>query len=323
MKKDKVSVIVPVYNVEKYLKRNIESLLKQKYSNFEIIYVDDGSTDNCLDLLKEYKLKDDRIKIIHTKNYGVSHARNTGMNHATGRYITFVDGDDYVDDDYLDYLLSLVKGNNLKIGISLNHHINDDMTQDRNLQNDTKNSYEIIQKIYMNKIFMAVWNRIYDREFLEDNNIKFEESIWYAEGMHFNIQCLTCADKVAVGNKKVYHYISNPNSAMRKGFKIKNEKCAIKSLDLQREILNNKGEKKCYELEFHYMMVNYMICKGIIANDLGNTYKKDMKDSIGAIHKRIMIPLHVNLGLKEKIMWICIGLFPKYMAKRYLRKNHF
>ena len=321
MEKDKISVIVPVYNVEKYLNRNIESLLKQKCSDFEIIYVDDGSTDNCLNILKKYKSKDKRIKVVHTDNFGVSHARNTGMNHATGRYITFVDGDDYVDDDYLDYLLSLVKNDNLKMGISLKHHINDDMIQDNNILRDIKDSYEIIQNIYMNHIFMAVWNKIYDRSFLKEHNIKFDESIWYAEGMHFNVQCLSSTDKVAVGNKKVYHYISNPNSAMRKGFKIKNEKCALKSLDLQREILKNKGIKKCYELEYHYMLVEYMIYSGIIANNLEKKYEIEMKNSIKEIRKRILIPLRVDLSFKEKITWLCIGMIPGYMAKKHLKKD--
>lgn len=322
MENKKVSIVIPVYNVSKYLKRNIESILKQTYSNFEAIYVDDGSTDNSLKILKKYKLKDKRIKVIHTENCGVSHTRNVGIDAADGKYLTFVDGDDYVDNDYLEYLVSLVNNENkMKMAISLNHHINDDMDQPEEVTFSVDDGMNIMKNIYLNRIFMAVWNKIYDMKFIKDNNVKFAENIWYAEGMHFNVQCLSSIDKIAVGNKKVYHYIANPNSAMRKGFNIKNEMCAIQSLDLQREILSKKGFPKCKELEYHYMLVHYMICKGIYENNLIEKHNLELKNSIQEIKKRKFIPFHIDLKTKEKILWLCIGLFPNYMIKRELRKH--
>ena len=320
MEDKKISIIIPVYNVGKYLDKNIESLLNQTYTNFEAVYVDDGSTDDSLSIIKKYASKDKRIKVIHIDNHGVSHARNTGLDAVTGDYVTFVDGDDYVDKDYLEYLISLVENDDLEIGIVLEHHINDDMTQPKKNYIDVRENIKIIEDIYLNRIFMAVWNKIYNRKFLNKNNIRFDEKIWYAEGMHFNIQCLSNVKKVATGNKKVYHYISNPNSAMRKSFNIKNEKCALESLDLQRNILKNKGFK-CDSIEYHYMMVEYMIYKGILANNLIEVNKKDMKNSIKEIRKRTFIPFKLDISFKEKILWICISLFPKYMARREIRRK--
>lgn len=320
MSNKKISVIVPVYNVEKYIEKNIKSLLEQSFSDFEVIYVDDGSNDNCLKILNDYKLKDNRVKVVHTDNHGVSHTRNVGLDLAKGEYITFIDGDDYVDSDYLKYLLSLVEKDNIDMAISLSHHINDDLNQPEKITYEIKNNNEIIDNIYLNRIYMAVWNKIYRRSFIEKNNIRFDENLWYAEGMHFNIQCLACTKKIAVGNKNVYHYISNPNSAMRKGFKIKNEQCALKSLSLQRKILN-KNRINTKSLEYHYMMVEYMIYRGIIENDLTKLHEVEMKNSIIEIKKRKYIPLQVDLGFKDKILWLCIGLFPKYMVKRNLKKN--
>ena len=92
----KISVIIPIYNVEKYLKRCIESIIKQTYSNLEIILVDDGSPDGCAKICDEYKNKDERIVVIHKKNGGLSDARNAGLKVATGEIISYIDSDDYV-----------------------------------------------------------------------------------------------------------------------------------------------------------------------------------------------------------------------------------
>ena len=188
MEDKKISIIIPVYNVGKYLDKNIESLLNQTYTNFEAVYVDDGSTDDSLSIIKKYASKDKRIKVIHIDNHGVSHARNTGLDAVTGDYVTFVDGDDYVDKDYLEYLISLVENDDLEIGIVLEHHINDDMTQPKKNYIDVRENIKIIEDIYLNRIFMAVWNKIYNRKFLNKNNIRFDEKIWYAEGiLIFNV----------------------------------------------------------------------------------------------------------------------------------------
>ena len=177
-------------------------------------------------------------------------------------------------------------------------------------------SLEVINGIYMNKIYMAVWNKIYSLTFLNEHNIRFDESLWYAEGMHFNIQCLSCLKRIVVGNKKVYHYISNPNSAMRKGFSLKNELCALQSLDSQKEILALKGIYNNKSLEFHYMMVSYMILCGLVKNGMQDDYPTEMKKSIYEIKKRRNIALYVNLKLKDKIVWLLKGNFPIYMAKK-------
>lgn len=315
MKSKKLSIVIPVYNVEEFLVNNIESLLHQTYMNLELIYVDDGSTDNSAAILDEYAAKDHRILIIHNSNHGVSYTRNCGINHATGDYITFVDGDDYVDSNYAEYLIGLIQHDDADIAISLNHHINDSKDQERNLFIKRYKSSDIIDSIYLNKIYMAVWNKIYSLDYINRLNIRFDESIWYAEGMHFNIQCLVHSDYIIAGNMKVYHYISNPNSAMRKGFNINNEKCALKSLDYQRDILRkNMYDTQC--LEFHYMMVNFMILCGILENKFENIYSNEITECKDNLKLRKKIPLCIELNLKQKIKWFVIGCFPKQMARR-------
>lgn len=103
-----ISVIVPCYNVEEYLPKCIESILNQTYRNLEILLVDDGSPDNCGRICDEYAAKDSRIRIIHKKNGGLSDARNAALDVMTGEYVTFIDSDDYVSDDYVEYLYKII-----------------------------------------------------------------------------------------------------------------------------------------------------------------------------------------------------------------------
>ena len=165
---------------------------------------------------------------------------------------------------------------------------------------------------------MAVWNKIDNLSFINEHSIRFNDKIWYAEGMHFNIQCLSRLDQIGIGNRKVYHYVTNPNSAMRKGFKLENEKCALRSLDLQREILSSRSVRT-NTLEYHYMMVNFQILYGIIGDDLTEQNENDLAECLKSIRKRKFIPLIVNLPVKTRVKWCLIGIFPSTMAQRQIR----
>ena len=124
MMKEKISVIVPVYNVEAYLERCVESILKQTYTNFELLLINDGSTDQSGALCDQLASRNENIKVFHIKNAGVSNARNVGIQNSTGEWITFVDGDDFITNDYLETLISAVDGDD-SIGFSIGrlHHI--------------------------------------------------------------------------------------------------------------------------------------------------------------------------------------------------------
>ena len=115
MPNPKISIIVPVYNLENYIEKTIEQLISQTYKNLEIILVDDGSTDKSLELCNTFAKRDNRILVVHQENCGVSVARNTGIKHATGEYIGFTDSDDYITLDYAEKLYNAAKKNNAHI----------------------------------------------------------------------------------------------------------------------------------------------------------------------------------------------------------------
>ena len=176
MEKDLISVIVPVYNIEKYLPRCIDSILNQTYKNWEAIFINDGSTDNSLKILEEYKRKNERIKIIDKKNAGSGAARNDGIESSKGKYIAFLDSDDWYEEDFLEKLYNNLIENNSDVSMC-----NPKMAYDNIEKNSKINTY-FFKSIELEKTpreilgilaMPVVWNKLYKKEIIVKNGIKF------------------------------------------------------------------------------------------------------------------------------------------------------
>ena len=314
--KEKVSVIVPVYNVEDYIEKCVQSLIKQSYKNIEIILVDDGSPDCSATIIDELAKMDQRISVIHQKNKGVSSARNAGLECSSGDYIMFVDGDDWVDSDYVSYFLKLVKETRTLIGMNKNNYsISKLRTTEKKYIVEAEKA---IEWIYSDEIFVAVWNKIYSRRLLMENNISFDSSIWYGEGMLFNIQCLQYVDTVAVGERSVYHQTYNPNSAMRK-FNLKSNLCGIRSLDAQKEIWRKDTPNIEKAWQYHRYRFNRYIASGLLESDMVSEHPDLYNECVMNIRKDIMMPLKMERTFKAKVGWILYFISPLLMTKRSLR----
>lgn len=311
-----VSIIVPIYKVEKYIEKCVLSLINQSYKNIEIILVDDGSPDNSGNIIDELASTDSRVKVIHKQNGGVSVARNSGLQLAKGDYIMFVDGDDWVDDSYVSYFVNLVEKNNCSVGMNIRCYTNSYMDSTGQSDNHYYISAEkAMEWIYSGHIFVGVWNKIYHTELLVKNNIRFNPEIWYGEGMLFNIECVQYVDCIAIGEKCVYHQTFNPNSAMR-DFNLKSNQCGIKSLDIQKKIWKKTSPEVEAAWEYHRYCFNRSIVLGIIRSNKETQYKDEYKDCVRAIRKGIKIPLKYEIGIKPKLYWLMLALFPKVIAKR-------
>ena len=242
--KNLVSIILPVYNVEQYLDECIQSLLEQSHKNIEIIFVDDGSTDNSSKILDDYKRKDSRIKVYHKQNGGVSSAKNVGLKHATGEYITFVDPDDYVSPDYVEYLLHLIKNNDADIAYTRyffdNYNNKQVKEEDINIIDYDMALYEILTY----QISVAVWNKIYKKDLLLNNNIRFYEDVFMGEGFNFNILAFKNSNKIAVSNRKIYFYRRDNNNSATTKFKIEKWKNALFAIERIKENLKDNDTKK-------------------------------------------------------------------------------
>ncbi len=224
----KVSIIVPVYNSDQYIKNTIENILNQSLHNIELILINDGSTDNSKHILDEFAIIDSRVKVIHQENKGVSCARNKGISTASGEYIGFVDSDDFIDSDMYETMYNKAISSNSDIVCC--GFIEEDATgkvfrtYDYPLVNSILENKEIKSKfaeLLNTKLEILggspMWNKIFKKSFINQHNISIDENITVGEDLCFNIKAFYNAHIVSGVDKQFYHYMNvNPNSIMSK-----------------------------------------------------------------------------------------------------------
>lgn len=241
----KLSIIVPVYNVEKYLPKCLESLIKQTLKDIEIICVNDGSMDNSLAILKEFASKDSRIKIIDNQHQGVAKTRNTGIEQSTGEYIGFVDSDDYIDIDFFEKLYNSATKSNSDIAIAsiLKHKNFFNIYNAKYTKEETAITIQDKIKLCEDKkhFFFYAWNKIYHSGFIKENNIKFSEGQIYEDVM-FAIKALYYSNKIISVYGTKYHYIEHENSLTKYKDKTgEKEQDLVKAYSELQEFCNSKN----------------------------------------------------------------------------------
>ena len=221
-----VSIIVPVYNMSLYLKKCLDSICGQTLEQIEIICVNDGSTDNSLDILKEYAKKDKRIIVVSQENQGLSAARNTGLDIARGEYIGFVDSDDYISKDMYLYLYNDIRKNDADIAICSYYIKYDDSViviikhDDCVIDNEKDYIKELLKDDYIQNY---VWTRLYKRELFDD--VRFQIGKVY-EDVYLSCDLLGKVNKICYINKPLYYYCIRDNSISRT-FKISTAKDSV------------------------------------------------------------------------------------------------
>lgn len=212
----KVSIIVPVYRVEKYLRRCLDSLVVQTLREIEIVCVDDGSPDACGEILEEYAVKDHRIRVVHRENGGLSAARNSGLAVATGRYVMFCDSDDYVDADWCERLYRAVEGSGAELGVCNVVCESDDERLCRRMQKafaSHKNSVRGVSRRLLLLSDVSVWNKIYRRDLIVANGLTFFEGLHHEDEFFF-WSYVRFVHTVAYSGLGRYHYVLRDNSIM-------------------------------------------------------------------------------------------------------------
>lgn len=207
-----ISIIIPVYKVEKYLEKCIQSVINQTYENLQIILVDDGSPDNCGKICDEYAKKDHRIEVIHKSNGGLSDARNKGLEIAKGEYIGFVDSDDYIEADMYEVLYNLLKQYNADVSICNFYTVSQGKISIKNADNGINeyNRIEILKEILLDKNIQSyAWNKLYKKELFDE--IKYPIGKKY-EDIGTTFFLLEKCNKVVVTGKSEYYYINRQDS---------------------------------------------------------------------------------------------------------------
>lgn len=217
-----ISVIIPIYNAEKYIRQCIESVLSQTYADFELVLVNDGSIDGSLDICKEYEKMDKRIYVINKENEGVSVARNTAIAASRGKYITFIDADDYVDRDYLKDLYHAIIMNKAEISISGYVMFTDSDNIVRQCANENislvnkDNFYEFVVKGMLNCIMRVVCCKLFMADIIKKNDIQFRSEIPIGEDTIFILEYIKYAKCIATSNSCMYYYRQYDNQSTKK-----------------------------------------------------------------------------------------------------------
>jgi len=211
---EKISVIVPVYNVEKYLDRCLQSIINQTYTNIEIILINDGSTDSSFKICQKFAMLDERVVLINKTNGGLSSARNAGLAVATGDYISFVDSDDYISPLFLEVLLSNLISEKADISECDVHFTSSTFSSPAELMVGTVNKeswlFDVIEKSKY-----AVWRRLYRKEVLENTNFK---KGFIFEDVFFLSDIISAVNIIVKSNEKLYFYFDEDNSIIRSDF---------------------------------------------------------------------------------------------------------
>lgn len=290
----KISIIVPIYNVEKYIKQCLLSILEQSYKNLEIILVNDGTQDSSMEIIKSYLL-DSRIKVINKENGGLSSARNRGLEIATGDYVAFIDSDDWIRVDKLMELYNIIQNEKLDFIIGNGEYYPSKEKIHKKNYSGIKTGIELFKEMLEKKDYLeTVWKCIYNRKFLEENNIKFIEGLLH-EDTSFMFECLIKASKVKYENINFYFYRKREDSIVATKTNV-NLYHILYGANINLK-LYQKNSKKIKELNTYLLNIYYKIFKELKIKDVDLIFKliKLRKFTIKGYIKLILL-----LGIKYK-----------------------
>lgn len=315
IEKTLISIIIPVYNVEQYLSRCINSIINQTYKNIEIILVNDGSTDNSQEICNKYKIKDNRINVINKKNGGLSDARNEGIKVATGKFITFVDSDDYVSDDYVDCLFSMIDEEKADIAVCTYRVVNDN-EQKKYLATSKQRCNKVFSGIdaiknswYKKEITNSAWAKLYKKELFF--NVEYPKGKVY-EDLGTTYKLLYKAKKVVYADCRIYYYVQRKESIMHS--------CSKKRIEDRFEISDeiiDWSKKKCCECLPAAKSINlYSAVQGLADLDKENYTDSLWNKSInGIIEFRKDVLKDIHAPKKMRLLAMICFVNPRMLKK--------
>ena len=311
----KVSVIIPVYNSEKYLKQCLDSVVNQTLKNIEIIVVNDGSTDNSLQIIQEYVNKYSNVKLINKQNEGCYKARNIGLEVADGEYIAFLDSDDYIESNMYEKLYLKAKQTNADI-VSSNYYISQD---DKLKLVDFSSSVALLEKSN-NKVIGAkniildaiIWSRIFKKQMLFEKNIKFHSDIYMADDAFFHIITMLNAEKIVYISDILYTYRISRKDSITSSYNERNFDCIKVAKRIMDYAITNNME--------HFMpqIVAFVLRLNIVGyNRIGNSYKKQYFEQMCKFVDDYSISSKTKIAFIKKALY----LYHWFGFKAVIHKN--
>lgn len=288
-----ISIIVPIYKVEKYLDKCVNSIINQTYKDLEIILVDDGSPDNCPKMCDAFAEQDSRIKVVHKQNGGLMSARQAGLREATGEYVGFVDGDDWIEPDmYMNFYKAICDYQPDMAVSEFYSETGDEIDiSNQNLSKPFFTKDEMINEIYPNMLFKVpyynfginpcCWSKIYKKELLESCLYSIPTEIKIGEDTAFTYPCLIKAQSMAYINKACYHYIDSRDGSMTSSYDADMENTIL----IPYNILKQEFEASRYGFSNSLDYYLFYLIEFVIRNEAGYSNKKSRKEIIKTLKK--------------------------------------
>lgn len=316
-----ISVIVPIYNVEQYLERCIESIINQTYKNIEIILVDDGSQDNSGKIADELAEKDERITVYHKENGGLSDARNVGIDNSNGEYLCFIDSDDFIHSEFLEVLYEACEEFDCEISVcnllKTKQDVIEDVKEQRQIQLYDK--LDFLKNYYipeLHEMSVVACNKLYKKTVIGD--------IRYPVGLLHEDEATTCkfifsANKVAVCKAHLYYYFQRQDSIMRKEFSVKRLD-ALKAIRIRMDFYKDKKLEELFQKDCYFFLNQALI----------GYYKLYKQKNMDIKIKRYLIEEYRKIyklsdklcwSKKDKILLSISYLFPSFFGKLVSIRN--
>ncbi|MBO5172486.1 MAG: glycosyltransferase family 2 protein [Bacteroidaceae bacterium] len=323
----KISVIVPVYNTEKYLHRCVDSILAQTFSDFELLLINDGSKDKSATICDEYAAKDSRVSVFHKENGGVSSARNLGLDCAKGEWITFVDSDDWLGNKYLENLIINVK-RNIELVISFSYSVFKDKIGESKYESKVLNSdeFSLLFTEYDLSWRTSPWSKLYNNKIIKENKLIFNVNMPIGEDLVFLYEYITCVNKIYISGQSYYYYFADNENTLTK--KINSTLVEQECLYMVNKTVNALLQKKniCNKEALdrvHCLMYSYInrVLNSLYYNNLSRKERLNVLNGINYTSYLYFWSIRKN-NIKEKLFVFLISnrLFCVYDILRQMKK---
>ena len=312
MKDAKISVVVPVYKVEKYLNKCVESIVTQTYENLEILLVDDGSPDGCPQICDMWAEKDKRIKVIHKENGGLSSARNAALDIATGDYVSFVDSDDWIDPDMMETLLVSIEDADVSMCGFYMDYLDTNETVLIKPLNYVVEGTEVFKTFILDEMRPEMCGKLYVTDLFA--NIRFDTETKYAEDLQMNYHIMKKAKKFVSVDKCMYHYLRRSEGSITASYMTDGRAQGYK---LTKYFVENECDSELRELcVWRHIRGMFAILNRLINNNDSYFYDKYFKELVGEVlNYKKEILFGRRFALKYKIAVALMMISPSLYAK--------
>lgn len=316
-----ISVIVPIYRIEKYLPQCVDSLLNQSFLDFELILVDDGSPDNCPKICDDYANKDARIKVIHKENGGLVSARKEGLKSAKGKYVTFVDGDDWVDKFYLDIMFKLADTNKADLVVTghfreFDGKIETIKPKDVGIYNEKELKSKILPNAIYNGEFCEhgistyVWNKLFKKDLLDQILFNVPNDVVMGEDAAITFSYLTITKSLVISSTPLYYYRQRHDSIVKS---VENPKIEYYRLGLLMNYLQSKLKMSLDENNIKEQITYYLYSQ-ILVRSGGLIYGEDGNQ---------MFNPFLNIEPNSRVVVYSSGSFGQHILSTNIKNNYF